>query len=586
MQGRRLFGLAVGLALAGATLAGAIPAQVAAQKSLSIEHFDATVRVEKTGWIDVREQIQVHFTGSWNGIYRLIPVEYRTPQGFSYHLWLEDVSVTGPGGEPLEYSSTREGHYRKLKIRVPDADNATRKVVIHYRVPDALRFWDTYDELYWNVTGDAWDMPIQAASVMVLLPPGVSNVRTSSWTGGYGSKEDAASVQKIEGGFYFQTQRPLRYHEGLTVATAWDPGVVARPSTLAKAWRFLQANWLLFFPLLSLLVMWRIWLAKGRDPTRLSISPQYEPPEAMTPSEAGTLIDNRPDMRDLTAAIVDLAVRGYLRIEEIEPEGTLQKLVGKEDYRLVSLRDRQSWTELKEHEQGMLKGLFGGVGVGTDESVKMSSLKNEFYKELPGVQSAIFRELVARGYYDRRPDKVLQKWMLGAGVVLAIGLASVGPLTNQLHMARLTAVLGVIGIALPVAVFAFFMPARTVKGARVRELVLGFEEFLEKVESDRYRRMITSPEMFERFLPYAMAFGVAEKWAKAFQDLYKEPPSWYAGTWHGGFTPVYFAQSMGRMSSVASTSLATGPRSSGGSGFGGGGGFSGGGFGGGGGGGW
>lgn len=110
------------------------------------------------------------------------------------------------------------------------------------------------------------------------------------------------------------------------------------------------------------------------------------------------------------------------------------------------------------------------------------------------------------------------------------------------------------------------------------------------MESDRYKRMITSPEMFERFLPYAMAFGVEKKWAAAFEGMYTQPPDWYRGDWRGGFHPVYFAHSMGSMTSTAGTVMASGPRSSGGSGFGGGGfgggGFSGGGFGGGGGGGW
>ncbi len=588
-RSRRIVAPAAWLGLVAAGLAWVAPAPILAQRSLSIEAFDATVRVEKSGWIDVREQIQVHFSGSWNGIFRTIPVEYRTPQGFSYRLLLEDVSVRDPEGAALEFTNTREGHYRKLKIRVPGADNATRKVVIHYRVPNALKFWQDYDELYWNVTGDEWEVPIRSVSVMVLLPPGVSGTRTASWTGGYGSKQEAASVEKTEDGFYFETTQPLSYREGLTIAVAWDPGVVARPSLLTKIRFFLEANWLFVLPLLSLLAMWRIWLAKGRDPERLSIVPQYEPPEGLSPSEAGTLVDNRPDLRDLTSAIVDLAVRGYLRIEEIEKTGALAKLVGKTDYRLHTVRDRTSWSELTEHEQRLLQGIFGAGGAGVGESVTLSSLEHEFYQNLPGVKDAIFSALVSRGYYERRPDKVIQKYFVIGVLVLGAALALAVPLADRLQMAPLTAILAAIGTALPILGFAFVMPARTTKGARARELVLGFEEFLKRVDSDRYRRMITSPEMFERFLPYAMAFGVAEKWSRAFEGLYKEPPSWYVGTWNQGFRPLYFAQSMGHLSSMASTAMGTGPRSSGGSGFGGGGGgggFSGGGFGGGGGGGW
>jgi uncharacterized membrane protein len=126
------------------------------------------------------------------------------------------------------------------------------------------------------------------------------------------------------------------------------------------------------------------------------------------------------------------------------------------------------------------------------------------------------------------------------------------------------------------------MPARTEAGARAREAALGFREFLSRVETDRYRRMITSPDLFERYLPHAMAFGVSERWAKAFEGLYQEAPEWYAGGGMQGFRPTAFTSDMVRMNSAAESTLSSSPSSSGS----GGGGSSGGGSGGGGGGGW
>jgi len=591
---RRRSGPAGALALCtllGAALAG--PSRATAQRSLVVERFDATLRVETSGWIDVREEIQVRFTGSWNGIFRTIPVQYTTPQGFSYKLFLEDVAVTGAGGEPYAFESSRERHYLKLKIRVPGAEDATRPVFIHYRVPDALKFWDEYDELYWNVTGDEWEMPIRTATAMVILPDGVSGTRTASWTGGYGATEDAASVEETGDGFFFETRRPLNYREGLTIAVAWNPGVVARPTRMDKTVRFLLSNWLLLLPLVSLALMWRLWARRGKDPAKLPVSPQYEPPEALTPSEAGTLVDNRPDLRDITAALVDLAVRGYLRIEEVEPDGLLSRWVGKTDFALVPLKPRDSWSELRPHEREVMRGVFGGLSIdGLPAAKRMSDLQHAFYTHLPVVREEIFDALVRRGYYDRRPDKTLGRYM-GLGVlVLVASIVAMLVLSDRMAISHLTAVLAAIGIATPVFVFGALMPARTVRGARVLEKVLGFEEFLERVESDRYERVVTSPEMFERFLPYAMAFGVERKWAAAFEGIYTEPPTWYVGAWDGGFHTTHFVVSMGRMSTAASAALGSGPRSSGGSGFsggggfGGGGGFSGGGFGGGGGGGW
>ncbi len=583
--------LAVVGAAAFATFSGPLDAQ--SQRSLEVEHFNATIKVEPSGWVDVGEEIQVRFTGSWNGIFRTIPVEYRTPQGFSYKLRLEDISVTGPDGKPYEFRSSRERHYRKLKIRVPDANDATRSVFVHYRIPNALKFWDDYDELYWNVTGDEWEMPIRSATAMVILPDGASGVRTSSWTGGYGATENAATSTTTDAGVYFETEHALSYREGLTVAVAWNPGVVARPTLLDKVADFLRANWLFLFPILSLVLMWRIWSVRGRDPARLAIAPQYEPTDGLTPSEAGTLIDNRPDMRDITATLVDLAVRGYLRIEETQPDDLVGKRGGASDFTLVPLEPPPSWTKLRVHEREVLRGIFDEVGADDlPGPVKMSGLQHEFYRHLPAVKDGIFGELIRRGFYRKRPDKTQGGWMVGGAIVLAFGFGGGVPLAVHLGMAPLTAILAAVGTALPVFLFGFFMPARTVAGARALERLLGFEDFLDRVESDRYKRMITSPDMFERYLPYAMAFGVERKWAAAFDGLYTEPPSWYVGTWDGGFRTSALVHSMGYLSATATTAMASGPRSSGGSGFSGGGafssggGFSGGGFGGGGGGGW
>jgi len=141
------------LALAGAALA-ASPA--AAQRSLAIERFEAQIRVERDGAIQVTETITARFTGSWNGIYRTIPVKYRTAQGFNWTLGLALESATDASGQPLRTEAARERHYVKYKIWIPGAQDATRTIVLRYRATNGLRFFEDHDELYWNVTGDEW----------------------------------------------------------------------------------------------------------------------------------------------------------------------------------------------------------------------------------------------------------------------------------------------------------------------------------------------------------------------------------------------------------------------------------------------
>jgi len=561
------------------------PTPVEGQRSLEIQRFNATLEVLEDGDLRVVETIQVHFNGSWNGIFRTIPIEYRTPQNFSYRLFLDLESVTDEAGKEMKTEVSREGANRKVKIWVPGAQDVTRTIALRYTVPNALKFFEEHDELYWNVTGTEWEVPIQSASALVDLPAGATGLRATAFTGAYGSAATDARIEELEHGFYFETTRGLNFREGLTLVVGWDPGVVSRPGFLEKARLFMMSNWLLFLPILSFLVMFRIWSKWGRDPERRSIVPRYEPPEALTPGEVGTLVDNRPDTRDVTAILVHLAIGGYIRIEEVETKGLLG-FFKDTDYRFVQLRDRGDWISLKRHEQALLEGLF--VGFGDENSVLLSDLKNEFYKTLAEIKTNLFQGLKEAGFYRHRPDKVL-------GAFIAIGVVSLGLsipgfllLADMFMTSPLSATIAGGLFAIPILGFGIFMPARTVQGTRVLEEILGFQEFLDRVESDRFKRMITSPEMFERFLPYAMALGVEEKWAKAFEDICKESPNWYVGRHPQAFHTAIFVNNLSAMTSQAGTVMASQPRSTGGSGFsggGGGGGFSGGGFGGGGGGG-
>jgi uncharacterized membrane protein YgcG len=240
------------------------------------------------------------------------------------------------------------------------------------------------------------------------------------------------------------------------------------------------------------------------------------------------------------------------------------------------------WTSLKPHEQELLSGLFSD---GAANDVTLEELHNTFYKNIPGIKSELFDALVSDGYYRRRPDSVRSTY-IGAGVV--VGFLSIwggAVVARDLGMAPFSFILAGILTAAIIVAFGWFMPARTVTGARTLEGILGFEDFLAHVDADRFNRMIKTPEMFEKFLPYAMALGVEKHWSKAFQNIYTQPPSWYQGTLGTQFYALNFVNSLNMMSAQAGSVMASAPRSSGGSGFGGGGGFSGGGFGGGGGGG-
>jgi uncharacterized membrane protein len=559
------------------------PALALSTRELRIENFQSETAVMADGTIDVTENIQAHFVGGpWHGLYRTIPVEYVTPQGLNYSLYLEVKRITDGNGRALRYETSRVRHYRKLKIYVLDADNSRQTVSIEYTVSDALRFFDDHDELYWNVTGDDWDVPIQTASARIILPEGTTNIRANVFTGAYRSRAQNADAEVAGNGVEVRTREPLRLHEGLTVAVAFDKGFVHELSAAGKVALFFRSNWPLGLPLATFVVMFYLWWTKGRDPRLRPIAAQYEPPDQLTPGEAGTLVDNSADMRDITASIVDLAVRGYIVIEEHQREQMLG-LMHSKDYNFIVKKERAEWSKLKAHEQALLEGLFVTGTVG--ETVSMSSLENHFYTNLPGIRSNIFGSLVAHGYYKRRPDAVRSSY-IAAGVVVGFLVVFGGAkIASNLGMAPLTFIAAGILTGATICGFGWFMPAHTEQGARALEGVLGFEDFLVHVEAERFNQMIKTPQMFEKFLPFAMALGVEKNWSKAFQGILTQPPEWYRGSSYGpGFYPMMFTNDLGSMSSRVSSVMTSAPRSSGGSGFGGGG-SSGGGFGGGGGGG-
>jgi uncharacterized membrane protein YgcG len=553
-------------------------------KELRIEKFSSEIVVSPNGSIDVTEVITVRFIGGpWHGLYRSIPVEYETAQRLNYSLLLNVKSITDSDGNKLKFEASRERHYRKLKIFVPSADNSTHTISIEYTVSDALRFFEDHDELYWNITGDEWDVPIQSADARIVLPEGTTNIRANIFTGSFRSTAHDADAEVVGNGVEVRTRDPLRYHEGLTVAVAFDKGFVHEPTSFDQLALFLRSNWPLGLPFLVFAIMFYLWWTRGRDPRLRPIAAQYEPPDQLTPGEAGTLVDNSADMRDITSSIVDLAVRGYMVIEEHQKDRMLG-LVHDKDYNFILKKERSEWGTLKPHEQVLLNGFFtiGTVG----ESVSMSSLENRFYKNLPDIKSRIFESLVTHGYYRRRPDSVRASY-IGIGVVIgALSIWGGAGIASSMGMAPLPFIIAGIFSAGIICAFGWFMPAHTDQGARALEGVLGFEDFLNHVESDRFNRTIKTPQMFEKFLPFAMALGVEKNWSKAFQGIMTQPPDWYRGSYGPSFYPMMFTNDLSAMSSRASSVMASAPRSSGGSGFGGGGGgFSGGGFGGGGGGG-
>jgi hypothetical protein len=553
-----------------------------AAKSWRIADFQDNITVGADGSAVVTERITLIFEGEWHGIHRTIPIEYPGPNGTNYELFLAVTSVTDGSGAKLKYDSSTKDGFRDLKIYIPDAADATRVVEIIYRVRNGTRFFEDHDEFYWNVTGNDWPVPIEHATATVHFPMfAAGSLRAQAFTGVYGSTQRDA-MAKVDGAeAYFETTTALPMRGGLTIDVYLPKDVLKEPGALTKFFWFIGGNPIVFLPPVTCLGMFALWWWKGRDPDPgVSVAPMYDPPPGISPAEAGTLLDDSIHPRDITSTIIDLAVRGYIKIEETA-EKTL--VFTNKDYIFHLLKPREQWgANLAPHERVMLENVFAA---GPD--TRLSSLKNRFYTAVPVIRQDIMAALKNKGIYLLDPESAN-----GYSVVAAIAIVVPFGILQYLGWANFfnSAILLLVCVPLSALIwwlFARVMSAKTMKGARTRIALLGFQEFMNRVDADRLKVM--PPTTFERFLPYAMALGVEHHWAQAFAGIVKDPPQWYVGPggYVGGFNPIFFSSSMHSMASDMHQVFVSAPRaSSSGSGFGGGGGggFSGGGFGGGGGG--
>jgi uncharacterized membrane protein len=549
-------------------------------RSYRVTKFESTIHVEGDGSANIHEQITFAFSGSYQGIYRTIPVDYPGTAGSNYTLFIKVEQVTDENSSKLKYEKSTSNGTLKLKIYVPGAVNAERTINIEYSSPNATRFFNDHDEFYWNVTGNDWPVPIGHVSADIYFPADATGqMKAQAFEGIYGASDHG--MASIDGSVAsFSNVRPLALRGGLTADVYLDKGVLHQPSSLARFFRFIRSNPVVTLPLWAFAVMFPMWWIKGRDPDPgISVAPMYEPPDKMGPAEVGTLIDGSVNSRDITCVLVDMAVRGYVKIVETEHKGFL---TSSKDYEFHLLKDSSQWTDLTDYERAMMSQVF------VDGSVTLlSNLRNHFYTALPMIKSEIMGALKSKGMYTLDPDSAHAYVGLGL-LMVALPYVALHVLGAADFLSSIPLTIGSALLALAIVILiGTQLSATSLKGARTRVQIRGFQEFMNRVDADRLKRM--PPDTFEKFLPYAMALGVEHRWAKAFDGIIQNPPTWYQSSGGQMFSTFYFVNSLGYMAQTASTTFVSAPRaSSSGSGWSGGGfsggGFSGGGFGGGGGG--
>ncbi|MGI8807761.1 MAG: DUF2207 domain-containing protein [Acidimicrobiales bacterium] len=593
------------VALAALVLAvGAGPAGAQAGTE-RITAYNVEILVEATGSMLVTETIDYDFASNKrHGIFREIPVRTGYDKRYERIYPLKVFSVTGSPGTPDEYETETAGNFKRLKIGDPDKEiTGAHRYTIVYRVQAALNGFDSHDELYWNAIGTEWTVPIERATVRVTTPSDITQVACLG--GGLGSRLPCSESDRA-GRLAGFSQGGLERGEGITVVVGFAKGAVPEPApVLDERWHFTRAFSLTpatvgtsvaLLVAVVLGVVRLVWRT-GRDrryagsavdaafategheePVRPSFGPwgadetpvEFVPPDGLRPGQVGTLVDEAANTLDVTATIVDLAVRGHLRIDEIPKKGWF----GKPDWTLTKLKDAD---DLRPYERALLDGLFKGA-----EEVKLSALRNTFAERLKKVQEALYDDVIEQGWFVGRPDKVRLKWRIIGAVAVVLAVAAL------VVLAAFTRA-GVVGVPLLIGAGVLLasatrMPRRTARGTGVLRRVEGFRRFIDESERDR-ARFAEQQHLFSEYLPYAIVFGATEKWARAFAGIDGElpQPGWYGGSSH--FTAVGFSDSIDGFAVTTAGTITSTPAGSGSSGFSGGG-FSGGGGGGGGGGSW
>jgi len=561
-----------------------------------IADFEIELQINKDASINVKEIIKYDFESlQRHGIYRLIPIKYKA-RGGNYNLRISDIKVFDESNQPYKYKISYPGS--NVEIKIGDANiyvTGKHTYIIEYTIKRAINYFTDYDELYWNATGTEWEVPINNAQVLISLPRAVDidNIMTDCFSGSKGSDQECQNISLIknENGLIEQikfSESDLNPLQGLTTVISLPKGLVPKISFTKNLQYILIDNWILIIPLIVFIICFNYWYKRGRDPKgRGTIIAQFDPPDKLSPAEVGTVYDAKTHGRDISAEIINLAIKGYLKINRQEKG----KVFKKTDYEFIKLKNVDN--KLNEIEQNIMEGLFELHG--EKDTVKLSYLRNKFYRDFEAISNIIWNN-VANNKYFAKNYKTAGSSLIIIGFVIIF--SSISALALFINLNALYLFASIIISAVIIIIFGIFMPKRTKKGALAKEYILGLKEYLTVAEKDRlkfHNAPDKNPQEFERLLPYAIVLGVENEWAKQFADIYvNEQPNWYTSNTINEFSSLNLVNDLNIFKTVSASSLSSNPTptssssgSAGGfSGFSSGGGFSGGGFGGGGGGSW
>ncbi len=535
-------------------------------QSETIKNYNVDININKNGTLDVIEQIVYDFGNQQkHGIFRDINFKKTNQDGKRFKLGIENITVKNTDGTLYQFEKSKSGDFINLKIGDPNRTiTGIHTYIISYTVSGAITYFSDHDELYWNITGNNWPIPIESSYSLVSLPEEINleSVNVVCYEGVKGSTSQTCLAGKTDGGVLVSSSRVLQSKEGLTLAVSFPKGVVSilepvedKPSLFTYViLLFLLLIGLWWFLFLPIKILFKSIKEKKfvKDIERIVAAwfepPQYNDGTVFTPAETGFIIDKTIDHKELTATIIHLAQRGFLKIRSDE----------KKHFTFIKMKDFET-LDLRNFEKEVLRAIFE-----KGDEVKDTDLKNSssFFNKITTFKKYVEEDLVEKKMFEEKPTSVETLNMIFFG-------------------------LGLTTFNLFLAIVAFFWgrksAKRTLEGVEKYSEAKSLFNFL-KSQDEQLNFQSKNQMFFEKLLPYAAGFGVEKIWADRFKDISVQKPDWYEGD---DFTNIMFISALTSNIGGSMKSSMTPTRSSSGfsSGFSGGG-SSGGGGGGGGGGSW
>ena len=541
-----------------------------------LKDFQSNITVNKDSSVNIVENITADCGDlpDKHGIFRVLPTKMYIDANKSITTPISLNSITDFNNSPLKYSTLKNNVDNTLTWKIGDANKTVTSVnyyKIDYLEKNVIRFDNSkFDEFYWNLNGNFWDIQTDQYSAKITFPSEVNKNQSevNLYSGDFKDNLNGLATFKWldDHTIEVDSKQMLNPAEGITISITFPKGIFTpyKPTFWEVNWQYLS----FLIPVLILLLCSNLWNKYGKDPKiNPTIVPEFAIPDNLSPMKMGMILsDNNLKSQYISAAIINCAVKKALKIEKIEKKG----IFGTDDYKLTKTAGKN----LTNDEKILLDKIFA-----SKTEIKLSDLKNKFYNDIPKISESITKKLVAEELILTR-SRILQ--------IVYIVIASVF-FFSSFFVLILSGLLttSFILTAIIIFVFSFLMKVRTQKGAEMVRKIRGFELYMRTAE--KYRQQFNEKEnIFERFLPYAIMFGITGLWIEKMKLIYGQEyftryhPIWFYGAGFASFDAHAFESTLNSMTSNMATTLSSNPSSSGA----GGGGFSGGGGGGGGGGGW